>query len=216
MPEAPGGIRVAVNVMRARLTVIGFNIAVVTFQINQLGKLPGGTTQVPGLERTVHLGVDFALFAAFGLAFMALVVFIVSNAMDPVGICDHWSLVAGDLLMYQSLAQTISGFFVPFLGVADAAVVQSPDSGVHAFRWMLLIVGGGAWFLAAYVGPAVSLYRSPFGRPATLSLAAGYAALFLALATVSAQVGDARSAGSGGERSVTKSVLVELFQPARW
>ncbi len=36
MPENPKPVRVAVNVMRARLTVIGFNIAIVAFQIVNL------------------------------------------------------------------------------------------------------------------------------------------------------------------------------------
>ncbi|RLC11328.1 MAG: hypothetical protein DRI24_18945, partial [Deltaproteobacteria bacterium] len=36
MPETRIPVRVAVNVMRARLTVIGFNIAIVSFQITQL------------------------------------------------------------------------------------------------------------------------------------------------------------------------------------
>ncbi len=36
MSEDRKPVRVAVNVMRARLTVIGFNIAIVSFQINQL------------------------------------------------------------------------------------------------------------------------------------------------------------------------------------
>ena len=36
MSESDKQVRVAVNVMRARLTVIGFNIAIVSFQIAQL------------------------------------------------------------------------------------------------------------------------------------------------------------------------------------
>jgi len=34
-------VRIAVNVMRARLTVVGFNLAIIAFQLGVLPKLPG-------------------------------------------------------------------------------------------------------------------------------------------------------------------------------
>jgi len=40
--------------MRARLTVIVFNIAVVSFQLDRLKSLPGGV-DVPGLENSIHV-----------------------------------------------------------------------------------------------------------------------------------------------------------------
>ena len=48
-------IKIAVNVMRARLTVIGFNIAVVSFQLDRLKTLPGGVN-LSGLESPIHVG----------------------------------------------------------------------------------------------------------------------------------------------------------------
>jgi hypothetical protein len=39
--------------MRARLTVIGFNIAVVSFQLNRLKSLPGGVN-LPGRANSIH------------------------------------------------------------------------------------------------------------------------------------------------------------------
>ena len=41
MPASHQSVRVAVNVMRARLTVLGFNIAIVSFQISQLNRALG-------------------------------------------------------------------------------------------------------------------------------------------------------------------------------
>ncbi len=48
MVEVGKPVRVAVNVMRARLTVLGFNIAIVSFQIAQLYRVSGGL-KVPGI-----------------------------------------------------------------------------------------------------------------------------------------------------------------------
>ena len=41
MPEDRHPVRIAVNVMRARLTVVGFNLTIVALQLSQLKLLPG-------------------------------------------------------------------------------------------------------------------------------------------------------------------------------
>jgi len=212
--DAPGAVHIAVNVMRARLTVLGFNLAVVTFQMNRLRDLPGaGAVPVPGFERGIHLSADFALFLAFGLAVVAMAAFIMSCAMDRVGVCNHWAMVAGDLLMYQSLAQTVAGFFPPFIGAVDVVMAAAPQARLDEFRATLLVMGGAAWLLAGYVGPLVSLVRSPFSRAANVSLAAAYVVLLLAIAVAGAQVA---AAGQSDDRVGFASVLVELVQPLRW
>ena len=79
MKVADDQVRVAVNVMRARLTVIGFNIAIVSFQIANLYRSSGGL-EVPGVDHAVHVGPSMALFMALGLSLIALVAYIMSSA----------------------------------------------------------------------------------------------------------------------------------------
>jgi hypothetical protein len=126
MPEERKLVRVAVNVMRARLTVIGFNIAIVSFQIVQLDRVSGGV-RVPGIDHAVHIGADMALFMALALSLIALVAFIMSCAYDEVGYCTHWTLVAGDLLMYLALAHTAAGFFQPANAALEIYAAKVPD-----------------------------------------------------------------------------------------
>lgn len=217
MSEAQGPVLVAVNVMRARLTVLGFNLAIITFQMNKLRDFPATSAiSLPGVEQGVHLSADFALFVGFGLAVIAMVAFIASCALDKVGLCNHWSLVAGDLLMYQSLAQTVSGFFVPFLAVTNQVVAQHPEEGIGVFRLALLLVGGAAWFLAAYGGPAVALFRSPFGRRVTLSLGVAYGVLLIALSIAGAKVAAVQGSDPAKTQGVATSAVMELMQPLRW
>jgi len=218
MSETVGGtVRIAVNVMRARLTVLGFNLAIITFQMNKLRDIPGsGAISLPGMEHGVHLSADFALFVGFGLAMIAMVAFIASCALDEVGLCNHWSIVAGDLLMYQSLAQTVSGFFVPFLAATEQIIALHPEEGIRVFRLALLLVGGSAWFLAAYAGPAIALFRSPFGRRVTLSLGAAYVVLFIALSIAGAIVAAVQGTDSGKKQGAGTSPVMELIQPLRW
>jgi len=209
MHEADKGVRVAVNVMRARLTVIGFNIAIVSFQLVHLYGLSGGI-RVPGMVHRVHLVADVALLMALALSLTALVVFIMS--------CAHWSLVAGDLLMYLGLAHTVAGFFSP-LGVAIdtiAANLSAGTSEVVVLRTALSVAGGAAWFLATYAGPAVSLLRSPFPRRTNIALAVVYLVLLLALCWVNSQAASVETAGPVDEPGLIISILRELVQPFRW
>jgi hypothetical protein len=217
MIEVGKPVRVAVNVMRARLTVIGFNIAIVSFQIVNLYEVSGGI-RVPGVNHAVHVGADMALFMALALSLIALVAFIMSSAYDEVGVCTHWTLVAGDLLMYLALAQTAAGFFQPWNAALEifAAKLSNHATQIASLHAAMVIAGGAGWFLATYAGPVVSLVRSPFHRRTNIVLGVAYLVVLLALSWVSAQAVRVEAAGSGDEPALIISVLRELVQPFRW
>jgi hypothetical protein len=200
MPENRKPVRVAVNVMRARLTVIGFNIAVVSFQIAQLGSASDGL-RVPGLGRAVHPVAEIELYMALALSVFALFAFIMSCEFDEVGVCTHWSLIAGDLLMYMAMAHTLAGFLATEINILQSATIA---------------VGGGAWFLASYAGPLVSLVRSPFQRRTNIALGVAYLMVLLVLCWITALTVRVESAVSGDEPGLIFSVLRELVQPLRW
>lgn len=217
MSENRKSVRVAVNVMRARLTVIGFNIAIVSFQIAQLGRAADGL-RVPGLERTVHVVPDLQLFMALGLSLLALPTFIMSSEFDEVGSCSHWSLVLGDLLMYLALAHTVAGFFGPLAGTIETVGGEMPHkaSEFYILKSGAIVVGGTAWFLATYAGPIVSLLRSPFDRRTNITLAVAYLFALLVLSWLTAQTVRVEAHVPGDEPGMIFSVLRELVQPLRW
>ena len=217
MPDNRWPVRVAVNVMRARLTVIGFNIAIVSFQIVNLYDISGGI-RVPGIDHAVHVEADIALFMALALSLIALVSFIMSSAFDEVGVCTHWPLVAGDLLMYLALAHTVAGFFQPWNAalVIFAEKLSNHEIEIAFLHAAMVIAGGAAWFLATYVGPVVSLVRSPFQRRTNIALGVAYLVVLIALAWVSSQAVRVGALGSGGEPGLINGVLRELVQPFRW
>lgn len=217
MPENSKPVRIAVNVMRARLTVIGFNIAIVSFQLVNLYGLAGGI-KVPGMDHAVHLTADASLLMALALSLCALVAFIISSSLDEVGVCTHWSLVAGDLLMYLGLAHTVAGFFAPLGVTIDtlAANISAGTSQVAILHAALSVAGGAAWFLAVYGGPVVSLLRSPFNRRTNIALGVAYLVLLVALCWVNSQAVSVEAAGTGKEPGLIFGVLRELVQPLRW
>lgn len=217
MHENQAPVRIAVNIMRARLTVIGFNIAIVSFQISQLYRLSGGIS-VSGLNYTVHVAADMALYMALALSLIALVAFIISCGLDDVGYCTHWSLVAGDLLMYLGLAQTLTGFFMPLTESIMIFSTKLPDEAVaiNSLQTAVLIAGGTGWFLATYIGPVVSLMRSPFKRMTNIMLGFAYLLLLLLIFTSNAQSLQIETLSPGDESKLISGVLKEFIQPFRW
>jgi hypothetical protein len=146
-----------------------------------------------------------------------MVCFLASGALDQQGTCDHWSLLAGDLFMYLGLAQAVSGFFQPYVAVLD--VIGPADAGspvsLGAAYIAMLGFGGAAWLAATYVGPLISLLRSPFGRLPTRLLGVAYGLLLLALVYVGAETRRFEAASAGGDASAV-TYVGEFLQPFRW
>jgi len=208
-------IKIAVNVMRARLTVIGFNIAVVSFQLDRLKTLPGGVN-LSGLESPIHVGSHVSLLLAIPVSMAAIVGYIFSSRYDEIGICTSWSIVAADILMFMGLALTIAGFFSPLESSMDVMVAGAAEQSAHLLilHDSLLILGGISWFLAAYVGPVRALWQSPFPRVTNTCLAFGYLVIFSYLGLISA-IANAIDAGSTGGLTFAQ-LAIEFVQPLRW
>ncbi len=217
MRNVTPAVKVPVNVMRARLTVIGFNIAVVSFQIAQLERMRGGL-QIPDFQDPVHVGAATALLMALALSLIALVALIMSCSYEEDGVCTHWCIVAGDLLMYLSLAQTVSGFFAPVTATISSFLDVLPDraSEIHVLKAATIVAGGSAWFLVTYLGPSVSLLRSPFSRRVNITLGLAYAAVLFILLWVNSQAALIEGVRPGSEAGVVMRILKELAQPLRW
>ena len=218
MPEDRKPVRVAINVMRARLTVIGFNIAIVSFQIAQLFSQTADGFQVDGMGHAVHVVADMQLFMALALSLVAILVLIMSVETDETAVCTHWLLVAGDLLMYLALAHTVAGFFQPLAASIETFAGKVPDKAAElsVIKSAMIIAGGIGWFLAVYVGPLVSLVRSPFQRRTNIALGIAYLCLVLVLCWATAQTVQVEAAVSADKPGPIFSVLRELVQPLRW
>ena len=217
MPVNRQPVRVALNVMRASLTVIGFNIAIVSFQISQLFNATDGL-QVDGMGHAVHVVADIQLFMALALSLMALLALIMSAEFDETAVCTHWLLVVGDLLMYLALAHTVAGFFGPLVMSIDTLAGKLPDKAtqLHIIKWAMIGGGGAGWFGAIYAGPLVSLLRSPFSRRTNITLGIVYLLQLLLLCWITAQAVQVEADAAADVPGLIFSVLRELVQPLRW
>ena len=217
MTEARQTVQIAVNTMRARLTVVGFNLVIITFQLSTIPQLPGAV-ELPNTSIPLHIASDISLLIGLALSVIAIVSFIISSQFNRAGTCDHWSLLAGDLFMYQALAYSVAGFFAPTLHLLGQATINLPPEAGELIivRMAAVVAGGFAWFLAAYVGPAVSLLRSPFGKRITMTLGCFYLLLLLLTAHFSAQVVLLEAVLRDTPVDTVPTLFSELFQPLRW
>jgi len=201
--------------MRARLTIIGFNIAVVSFQLLRLHSLPGGI-EFSGFENPIHVGSTVSLLLAIPVSMAAIVGYIFSSEYNKTGTCTSWSIVAADLLMFMGLALTIAGFFSPLDNSLKIMAANASGQLAHLtiIHNSLLLTGGISWFLAAYVGPFRALWKSPFPRLINTCLAIAYLVVFGYLGLISASA-DAIDANSAAGITLAQW-LMEFVQPFRW
>ncbi len=216
MAEMREPVRVHLNVMRARLTIMGFNAAIITFQLDEIRVLEGGVT-LPGIGFPVHITAATSLFIGLALSMLAIASFLASAATDDSATCDHWSFLLGDMLMYLALAQTVAGFFGPFLLTLGQVVLGELEEAREfaSVQLAVTIAGGAAWFAAHYIGPVVSLLRSRFSRRTTVSLSGVYLVLVLVIAWVTTTAWRLQS-GRLGLDEPDLSWLGGLFAPLYW
>jgi hypothetical protein len=214
--ESTGSSSVAINTMRARLTILGFNLAIVAFQIGDMRRLGGGVT-LDGFETSVHVGAGTVLLTGIAASLAAVVILISASVIDRDGTCDPRMLLAGDLLMYLALAQTVTGFFSPYLQALHLASMQSGATGeaLSAVRAGMTATGSVAWLLVAYFGPLVSLLRSPNTGFQKLLHVAGYGVclVFVSHLWWTAQLVDGTSVAGG---SVLSAWLCAFAAPLYW
>jgi len=204
--------------MRARLTVVGFNLAIITFQISVTPRFPGAI-QLPNAAMPLHIVTDVTLLIGLALSVIAMVCFIASSQLDNEGICTHWSLLAGDLFMYLALAHSIGGFFSPVLHLLDQATltISQQAAELAMIRTGVVVTGGAAWLISVYVGPLVSLLRSPFSKRITIILAGLYILLVLSTAYINMQAVRLETMLSATNTAGPEPTLInELIQPLRW
>jgi hypothetical protein len=184
MKRSTDTIRIAINInaMRSRLVILGFNLTIATFQISNMRVLTGGR-HIEGFLPNIHLSAGAVLLTSIALSIASMIAFISSSELDKEASCDHWPLLAADLLMYTALSQTVTGFFSPYLyalGIMPLST-QVEQTAMSVMLNGMTVAGAGAWILAAYVGPIVAFVRAPHSRVTKLLHAVGYIGIMVCI-----------------------------------
>ena len=184
---------ISLNVTRTRVTLLGFNLTVIAF-------LTALVLEARGEQAfTHHLPTMASLFLSFALSFLSAICLLSSQELDREGFSRPLLFSIGDVLMYVALSQSLAAMMRATLRAIDQTIehVDTNFAGSGSGTIVLVIlamVGVAAWMLTIYVGPVVSIRRSPTEGRSTKAVIAVYAlALFLtfAIATDAHMVQDA-------------------------
>jgi len=164
-------ISIALNVSRARLTVIGFML---TIDIFVLGIFLSDVDQHFKLKILTEASLFFGLVASLCIGTVAATLMLISERFDSTGNSDVGIFAFAEMTMFVSIVQTISGIFDGFVTLfqvnlgATAINAVSPTNGEAE-----LIAAGGyfnqlvfwmfalSWGFSTYIAPLWSASRLP-------------------------------------------------------
>ncbi|PTM99697.1 hypothetical protein C8N32_1373 [Rhodovulum imhoffii] len=153
-------IDVAINTMRARLTVLGFNLTIITFQISQIIH-PVLDALEHGSVSLFRLTLGLALLMGAITTILALLAFISSARLNREGTAGIHLLLVGDLLMFLSLILTLFGFVSPYQKALDQLMGHAGHNEIVLIHDAVLWVATLVWVSTAYVAPIFLLLRAP-------------------------------------------------------
>lgn len=146
--------------MRARLTVLGFNLTILTFQINQV--VHPGVIDRANIAFEIHrFSLSIALLLGAISTMLALVVFLASARLNREGTSQIHLLLTGDMLMYLSLVLTVFIFVAPYKDTFDQLIGQMDHEKLTVIR---TAVDGAAlfvWLIVAFAALAIQITRAP-------------------------------------------------------
>lgn len=157
--KQPPETDIAVNTMRARLTVLGFNLAIITFQIGLV--LDADMKGADGVTSPFYgFSLGLALLLGALVTIVSLVVFIASARLNREGTCDVHLVIAGDLLMYLSLLMTLFVFIDPYQAELDQIALRLSHDDLEMIHGIIRNFGSLAWLGAGYLAPGLLLLRT--------------------------------------------------------
>lgn len=219
-------MKIALNVNRTRITVLGFTLALQFFLIGALIAL-GSQHNVRSVW--VFLPSFAQIATAFTLAMAALLLVTIAQRLDPEGSVNPWWFSIGELLMYLALAQTLSAALQLFVGsfvlmVRDIPLylAGSPKLASEAEKAALRLTAGIqllsalVWAVVIYVAPAVFLVKNPLPRRRKLQLLAGYAVMLAMVFWISSTAYFVHARARGESPSHVRLFVQHVWQPHLW
>ena len=158
----PSNNGIATNVARTRVTVLVFNLTVISVMMSILAADRADGTHAA----TAHLTSFVALFTGFCLTLLGIFWLLQSQDWDAQGLSRPLPFTLGAITSYLALSQTVTAFMHEYLVALESVTTSSlpgaaqsarsvilPDALGDSALLLLLVMGGGIWVLTTYVGP---------------------------------------------------------------
>ena len=215
---------IALNVARTRVTVLAFNLTIISLMLSQKA---AHRTTADGCA-IAHLTSDVALYSGFCLTLLGLFWLLSSQHCDAEGLSRPWQFTLGAMTTYLALSQTVTAFMHEYLVDIKSAVepsrltIESSPSLVRldvlgdTELLILVVMGGGVWVLTSYAGPLIAVLKSPVrGRRRWLFVAYCFA-IHLPIYWVYASAWRQEYVPADQDTNLLKSFVVQFVQPLLW
>jgi hypothetical protein len=206
---------ISLNVTRTRLTLLGFNLSVIAFLT--------GTMLTIHEQRafTQQLSVMTALYLSCSLSFLSAVCLLASQELDREGLSRPWLFSVGDVIMYIALSQSLAAMMRTSLRAVDRATEAVQLERGAAWVGETVVVATSAlalvaWASLVYVGPLMSIMRSPVRHGSRWRLALIYGALVLLTMVLAADAHVVQDVVLEEPEPLWRIFLWQLVQPLVW
>ena len=219
MSNSPSGV--ALNVSRARLTFLGFVLAINVFAIGNVLEFSGGVVS----ERIIlNLNILVSLFGSVAIGTVSAVLFLVSERFDPRGDSDIGIFAFAEMAMFIAIAQTLNGLVQEFLNIlvfnldrfAAAGAAAGMRGAGQLLEDLVYWTAGLAWSFVVYVAPVWSVTRIPTTAKRKYIYIGFYFTALAFLFFLNAIAVRIAHLSAGLERSLLDVVIQQLWMPFLW
>ncbi len=223
--EQHGGALVALNVTRTRVTVLAFNLTIISVMLS----ISVASGALGHHDFLAHLSTTAALFVGFCLTLLGLWWLLVSQNLDEVGLSQPWTFTLGAITTYLALSQTVTAFMHDYLVAIKTGIETGLPGAAKGLRSLagyedlgdsalliLLGIGAATWVLMTYVAPLVTVLRGPVPGKWRWLFAGYYVALQIPIHWVYANAWYLETAPSGHSEGMATLFALQFMQPLLW
>lgn len=210
---------VALNVTRTRVTVLVFNLTIISFLFSMLM-----TTTSP-FSNLKNINISIALYVGFCLTLLGLFWLLFSQNFDEKGLSRYFPFTLGCMTTYLALSQTITAFMHLYLlnftlGINALQHMPQPPAGVELLSYVtvltLISMGGLIWGLITYIAPLLSILKSPFRGRMRLCIVAYYFTLQIPIYWVYSKAWLLAYIPQSGDKNMFNLFFLQFIQPLLW
>ena len=214
--EQAAGSGIALNVTRTRVTILVFNLTIISVMLSILHGTSGEHIF------TAHLTSFAALFVGFCLTIFGLFWLLHSQNWDAQGLSHPRPFTFGSITTYLALSQTITAFMHEYLVRLGAIIEPGTTDSLStvvldnpAFL-ILLVMGGGIWFLTTYIAPlSVAVKGSACGEQLWIFVGY-YFALQIPIYWVYARAWQLQHISTEQPMNILSLFALQFIQPLLW
>lgn len=219
------GTGIALNVTRTRVTVLVFNLTIISLMLSTI--VPrGGAAEYHSIAPLTSYA---SLLVGFCLTLVGILWLLFSQNLDAQGLSRPWPFALGTMTTYLALSQTVTAFMHEYLlglkSVVEASLPGPSDTSQSLVLsetigniplLFLLVMGSALWILITYAAPLSTILRSPVHGSHRWVFAAYYFALQVPIYWVYASAWHLQYVPADDSTNMLRLFGLQFVQPLLW